>query len=126
MTQDAGAAPARQAESLTAALNLAGAPRILGRVLRFPMRYRWRFALACGSSLAATIFNLAIPRLLGWSVDQAHSLLQQAPGNAQSGVLSHLALMGALLVVAAAGRGFTQMVAGYQSQFIAQAVGRDL
>lgn len=110
--------------SLTAALNLAGAPRILGRVLRFALHYRWRFALAALTSLTAALFNLAIPRLLGWSVDQAHTLLQHA--GAQAEVLAQLVHIGLLLVMAAAARGFAQMVAGYQAQYIAQAVGRDL
>jgi len=114
------------AENLTAALNLAGAPRILGRVLGFAIHYRWRFAVAAGTSLAATLFNLAIPRLLGWSVDQSLTLLHHADGTPQGAVLTRLAYIGALLVAVAAARGFAQMVAGYQSQYIAQGVGRDL
>jgi ATP-binding cassette, subfamily B, multidrug efflux pump len=111
--------------NLIAELNLAGAPRILGRVLGFALRYRWRFVVAGGSSLAAALFNLAIPRLLGWSVDQAHALLQHEAAP-QRAVLALLAHIGLLLVAAAGARGFAQMVAGYQSQYIAQAVGRDL
>jgi ATP-binding cassette, subfamily B, multidrug efflux pump len=128
MTQQSLSAPAPHlpAENLTAALNLAGAPRILRRVLGFAIRYRWRFAVAAGSSLAATLFNLAIPRLLGWSVDQSLALLQHADGAAPDAVLTRLAYIGALLVAVSAARGFAQMVAGYQSQFIAQGVGRDL
>ncbi len=114
------------ARNLTTALNLAGAPRILGRVLGFALHYRWRFAVAGLTSLAATMFNLAIPRLLGWAVDQAHALLQHAAGTPQGAVLTRLVTIGLLLVAAAAARGFAQMVAGYQSQYIAQAVGRDL
>jgi ATP-binding cassette subfamily B multidrug efflux pump len=114
------------AGGLTAALHLTNAPRILKRVLGFALCYRWRFALAGLSSLAATLFNLAIPRLLGWSVDQAHALLQHTAGTPQGAVLARLGDMGLLLVAAAGARGFAQMVAGYQSQYIAQAVGRDL
>jgi ATP-binding cassette subfamily B protein len=126
VTHFARAARTDQTDSLTAALNLSGAPRILGRVLGFALRYRWRFALAGFTSLAATMFNLAIPRLLGWSVDQAHALLQSDAGTAQAAVLARLLDMGLLLLAMAVARGLTQMVAGYQSQYIAQAVGRDL
>jgi ATP-binding cassette subfamily B protein len=107
-------------------VNFAGAPQILGRILRLALLYRWRFALAGFTSLSATLFNLAIPRLLGWAVDQAHALLLHANGAPQAVILRHLSLMGLLLVAAAAGRGLMQMVAGYQAQYIAQAVGRDL
>lgn len=116
----------KDADGLAAALNLTGAPKILGRILGFALRYRWRFALAAFTSLSGTLFNLAIPRLLGWSVDQAHNLLLHAAGPLSGAVLARLGDMGLLLVAAAAGRGLSQMVAGYQSQFIAQGVGRDL
>ena len=116
----------KDADGLAAAVNLTGAPKILGRILGFALRYRWRFALAAFTSLAGTLFNLAIPRLLGWSVDQAHNLLLHAAGPLSGAVLARLGDMGLLLVAAAAGRGLSQMVAGYQSQFIAQGVGRDL
>ena len=118
--------PDAPSSSLTAELNLVGAPRSLGRILRFALHYRWRFVLAAFTSLAATLFNLVIPRLLGWSVDQAHALLQHTAGTPSGAILSRLAEMGLLLVAASTGRGLTQMVAGYQSQNIAQAVGRDL
>jgi ATP-binding cassette subfamily B multidrug efflux pump len=112
--------------SLAKELNLSGAPQILGRVMRYALHYRWRFAVAGSCSLAATLFSLAIPRLLGWSVDQAHAMLQHAGGTPQGAIVSRLAYIGFFLVAAAAARGFAQMVAGYQSQYIAQAVGRDL
>jgi ATP-binding cassette subfamily B protein len=125
-TSDPAAIPLQTGSLLAKELNLAGAPEILGRVLRFALHYRWRFALATFTSVAATLFNLAIPRLLGWSVDQAHMLLSAHVSISAGPVLSRLAHMGALLVAVAACRGFMQMIAGYQSQFIGQAVGRDL
>ncbi len=117
------AVPRLNAEALRT-LNLSHAPQILARVLGFALRYRWRFALATATSLLATLFNLAIPRLLGWAVDQAQSLRPGLlPDNALLGRLTETAL---LLVAVAALRGVTQMVSGFHSQFIAQAVGRDL
>jgi len=107
------------------ALNLDGAPQILGRILKFALHYRWRFALAGLTSLLATLFNLAIPRLLGWSVDQAQTLLRSSTLHADA-LLPRLTETALLLVAATALRGLTQMVAGFQAQYIAQAVGRDL
>lgn len=102
-----------------------GGWKILARVIGFVLRYRWRFALATVTSLAASIFNLAIPRLLGRSVDAAHSL---AKGDvAQSDIATHiLAVTSILLLAAASLRGLSQMISGYQSEYIGQAVGRDL
>jgi ATP-binding cassette subfamily B multidrug efflux pump len=106
-------------------LNLSGAHRILGRVLKYALRYRWRFVVATLASLFATVFNLAIPRLLGWSVDQAHALLRHGAVH-DSATLPELTDTALLLIAATALRGLTQMVAGFQSQYIGQAVGRDL
>jgi ATP-binding cassette subfamily B protein len=93
--------------------------------LRFAFVYRWRFALATLTSLLATFFNLAMPRLLGWSVDQAHTLLRQGAVHADA-TFATLATTAFLLVAAAALRGLTQMISGFQSEYIGQSVGRDL
>ena len=106
-------------------LDLSGASGILGRVLRLALVYRWRFAIATLTSLLATFFNLAMPRLLGWSVDHAHTLLRQGAAHADA-TLSALAYTAVLLVAAAALRGLTQMISGFQSEYIGQSVGRDL
>jgi ATP-binding cassette subfamily B protein len=106
-------------------LNLDGAPQILARILKFALHYRWRFAMAAFTSLLATLFNLAIPRLLGWSVDQAQTVLRSGALHAHV-LLPRLIETALLLVAATALRGLTQMVAGFQAQYIAQAVGRDL
>jgi len=101
------------------------APGILARVLRLALVYRWRFALATLTSLAATVFNLAMPRLLGRSVDQAHSLLRSHAGHSNEAIRA--LLITALLVFGAAAlRGLLQMISGFQGEYIGQAVGRDL
>jgi ATP-binding cassette subfamily B multidrug efflux pump len=66
-----------------------------------------------------------MPRLLGWAVDQAHSLLTDVGGDSEK-ALSGLRSTALLLIGTAALRGFTQMISGFQSEFIAQNVGRDL
>ena len=106
-------------------LDLQTAPRILARVLGLALRYRGRFILATLTSLGATIFNIAIPRLLGVAVDRADALLRQGPVQAEA-ALQALTLSGGLLIGAAALRGLLQMVSGFQSEYIGQSVGRDL
>lgn len=107
-------------------LGLAGAPQILGRIARFAFHYRLRVLAAIVASLLATLFNLSIPRLLGWAVDQGNILLQRHDAVSAGNVLRHLSLTGLMLVAAASCRGLAQMVANYQSQYVGQAVGRDL
>jgi len=106
-------------------LDLRGAPRILGRVLRLAWRYRRRFVLATVTSLLATVFNLAMPRLLGWSVDQVHALLREGAMNYNAAMLE-LTGIAVLLVTTAALRGLMQMISGFQGEYIGQSVGRDL
>ena len=104
---------------------LRDAPRILGRVLRLALLYRWRFALATASSLGASFFNLAVPLLLGRSVDQAHTMMLANSGYS-SGALRALFTTALLVLGATTLRGLLQMISGFQSEYIGQSVGRDL
>jgi ATP-binding cassette, subfamily B, multidrug efflux pump len=106
-------------------LDLQGAPQILGRILRLALRYRWRFAVATITSLFATVFNMAVPRLIGHAVDQAHALLGHGAADARATLVA-LSATAFLLVLAAGLRGVTQMISGFQSEALGQAVGRDL
>jgi ATP-binding cassette subfamily B multidrug efflux pump len=97
----------------------------LGRVVRLALRYRWRFGVATAAGLAATLFNLATPHLLGQAVDQAQHLLRRGaiePGTALRG----LSVTAAALLAVSIGRGLSQMAAGYQSETLGQQVARDL
>ncbi len=105
-------------EQVGDAIDLAALPNILGRVLSLAWRYWPRFILALAAALGATIFTLAIPRLLGAAVDRVHLF-----SGADSFALWRLA---ALLLGASALRGIATMVAGYQSEVIAQNVACDL
>ena len=124
-TQAGSAAPAATRSDPADDSDLSGAPQILWRILGFAFVYRWRFAIATLTSLLAAFFNLAMPRLLGWSVDQAHTLLRQGAAHADATLLA-LGYTAFLLVAAAALRGLTQMISGFQSEYIGQSVGRDL
>ncbi|WP_246721724.1 ABC transporter ATP-binding protein [Methylosinus sp. H3A] len=81
--------------------------------------------MATITSLLASVFNVAIPRLLGRSVDAAHAL---TTGNSVESeeTVQFLAALAGLLLAAATLRGLFQMISGYLSEFIAHAYGRDL
>ncbi|HEY5893948.1 MAG TPA: ABC transporter ATP-binding protein [Chthoniobacterales bacterium] len=101
------------------------APQIIGRILRDVLKYKGRLAVATATSLGATFFNLAMPRLLGWSVDQTHKLVLGGSVHANA-ALPALTCTALLLVGAATLRGLLQMVSGFQSEIIGQSVGSDL
>ena len=104
-------------EDVMDAIDLKALPNVLGRILGLAWRYWPRLLLVIGAALAATVFTLAIPRLLGAAVDRAHGL---AHGPAALWPLAGLLLAAATL------RGLTTMVAGYQSEAVAQRVACDL
>lgn len=106
-------------------IDLHAASAILGRILRLALRYPWRFALALSASLGAAVFNLAMPRLLGQAVDEAHSLLGRGADASEEAKAALLVTAG-LTLGAASLRGLLQMISGFQSEFIGQSVGRDL
>lgn len=111
----------------TSILDIRSAPRIVVRILGLLSGYRWRLLLATGASLGATVFNLAVPRLLGISVDQAHALVSEGAHGGETDILLPALTGTALLLVGAtAMRGLLQMISGYQSEYIGQLVGSDL
>ncbi|MCG2842436.1 ABC transporter ATP-binding protein/permease [Sandaracinobacter sp. RS1-74] len=97
------------------------APRTLRRVVSLAGPYRLRFTLAMAACLVAALANLALPLLLGHSVDQVSHI---HPGDAfEPGPLLWTA---GLLLLATATRGLFQMIAGYQAETVGQNIGRDL
>ena len=97
----------------------------LGRVVGLALCYRWRFALATGAGLAATVFNLTTPRLLGRAVDQAQHLLRRGAIDPHA-ALRGLSITALALLAVSIARGLSQMIAGYQSEALGQQVARDL
>lgn len=71
--------------------------------------------------LGAALANLALPILLGQAVDEIGAL---TPGTGSG--TGPLVWTAALLLLATAGRGVLQMVAGYQAETVGQNIGRDL
>lgn len=106
-------------ERLLDAVDLKALPRILRRILRAALDYPARLSLMIGALLVATLFSLAIPRLLGQAVDRIHAL---RPGGDVHGLWP----IAALLVAASAARGLATMVAGYQSEALGQRIAYDL
>lgn len=123
--EKSGPSPGPHDESPSLDVGLGAGLRIIGRIMGLVLRYRWRFALATAASLSASIFNLAIPHFLGRAVDTAYSLLRNQL-DASSLASNPLASIALFLFGAATMRGLFQMIAGFQSEFIAQAVGADL
>jgi ATP-binding cassette subfamily B protein len=105
--------------------DLGAARQVIGRIMGLVGKYRWRFALATATSLGASIFNLALPHLLGRSVDAAHSLVLDRPTSPE-GALHALTYFAVLVLGAATMRGLLQMVSGFQSEVIGQNIGSDL
>jgi len=107
------------------AIDLVSMPRILGRILAIAAHHPRALVLAVGATLGSTLFSIAMPRLLGHAVDQAHILLKAGAANAKDAGTA-LAVTAALLIGAAALRGLLQMVSGFKGEWIAQKVSYEL
>jgi len=99
--------------------------RTLARVVGLALRHRVRFAVATGAGLLATLFNLAVPRLLGHAVDQAQALLKRGAAEPQA-ALRALGVTALVLLAASAARGVAQMVSSFHGETLGQQVARDL
>ncbi|MSO80407.1 MAG: ABC transporter ATP-binding protein [Alphaproteobacteria bacterium] len=98
---------------------------VLWRILRLAFRYKWRLSVAVGAAIAAAVFHLAVPRLLGHAVDGALGLLgSEAVGRAVArGALVDAALV--LLAVAMLRGAFT-LVHNYNGESISHLIAYDL
>jgi ATP-binding cassette subfamily B protein len=99
------------------------AHQILSRVIAMALRYRGRFAVATVANLAASVFNLAVPWLLGIAVDRALAL---ARGRTPEHGMRDIVLIAILVLLCSASRGGLQMAASYNGEWIGQSVARDL
>ncbi|CAN5544947.1 ABC transporter ATP-binding protein [soil metagenome] len=100
-------------------------PRVLQRIVGLAFHYPWLVSLAMAASLGAALASLALPRLLGRAVDQAHGLLIQ--GAAHAGEARHALLVTAAFVIGATlVRGAMTMWSGYLGELVSQKVGHDL
>ncbi len=100
-------------------------PRVLQRIVVLAFNYPWLVALAMLCSLGAALASLALPRLLGLAVDQAHSLLTLGAAHADQ-TQKALLLSAALVIGATIVRGAMTMWSGYLGELVSQKVGHDL
>ncbi|MDO8378027.1 ABC transporter ATP-binding protein [Phenylobacterium sp.] len=100
-------------------------PRVLQRIVVLAFNYPWLVALAMLCSLGAALASLALPRLLGLAVDQAHSLLTLGAAHADQ-TQKALLLSAALVIGVTIVRGAMTMWSGYLGELVSQKVGHDL
>ncbi len=101
------------------------APKVIPRIVRLAFNYPWLLAAAIATSLGSALASLALPRLLGRAVDQAHDLLVQGAGHADL-ARKALWLTAGLVIVATIVRGLMTMLSGYLGEYVSQRVGYDL
>ena len=107
-------------------MDVAALPRVIPRILALAFNQRRsRAAMAVLASVAATIFSILLPKLLGGAVDQAHHLLGAGAGRADA-ARQALWLTAGLIVGAASLRGLLTMVSGFQFESISQTLGYEL
>ena len=99
--------------------------RVLWRILKLALAYRWQFAVAIGATLIAALFQLTIPQLLGNAVDEALGLLgAQAVDRAVARAAlidTALLLLGASLL-----RGLFTLIHNYLGEAIGHRIAYDL
>ena len=101
------------------------APKVIPRIVRLAFNYPWLLAAAMATSLGSALASLALPRLLGRAVDQAHDLLIQGAAHADL-ARKALWLTAALVIAATIVRGVMTMLSGYLGEYVSQKVGYDL
>ena len=121
-----GAAAAGPAEfSDKAKVDVSAMPRVLQRIVILAFRYPGLMALAMLTSLGSAVASLALPKLLGGAVDQAHHLL--VGSHVDADLARHaLLLSGGLVIAATVVRGLMTMLSGYLGEYVSQKVGYDL
>lgn len=115
--------PERRGATLSDAqtVDVSAMPAVLARIAGLALRYPARVALAVITALFATAASLALPRLLGRSVDQALHLA------AHPDAARHALLVSAgLVILATTLRGLLTAAAGYQGEYLSQRVAYDL
>ena len=97
---------------------------VLYRITAIAFRHRARMAIAIGSTIIASVFQLYIPQYLGLAVDQAQGLLAGATAGISERAETEAALFttAILLLVAAVGRGLFTMMQNYQGEAVGQLI----
>lgn len=109
------------AQSDAQTVDVSAMPAVLARIAGLALRYPARLTLAVVTALLGTVASLALPRLLGRSVDQALHLAAH-PDAARRALL----ISAALVILATTLRGLLTAAAGYQGEYLSQRVAYDL
>lgn len=98
---------------------------ILMRISAMAFRHRWRMAIAIIATIAAAIFQLFVPQLIGSAVDQVQVILEGrgAPGE---DAMAGLYVTAALLFGSAVLRGVFTMLQNYLGEAVGQIIGYEL
>ena len=122
-----GGAAAAEPEAFSdkAKVDVSQMPRVLQRIVILAFRYPGLMALAMLTSLGSAVASLALPKLLGGAVDQAHHLLAGAHVDAGA-ARQALWISAALVIAATVARGLLTMLSGYLGEYVSQKVGYDL
>ena len=129
MSSSAGASPSLDPNRIYRGLDAPpvsrGDLRVLRRIVGLVLKYKGRVALAVAATLAAAVFQLSIPRLLGGAVDEALGLLgsQSVDREVARAALFDTAL---LLLGASMLRGLFTLVHNYLGEAIGHRVSYDL
>ena len=99
--------------------------RILWRIIRLSLRYRFRVIVAISATVLAAAFQLAIPPLLGNAVDSALGLLRGGAAEVEAArdALTYAAL---LLLGASVLRGVFTLIHNYSGEAIGHLLSYDL
>jgi len=99
--------------------------RILWRIIRLSLRYRFRVIVAISATVVAAAFQLAIPPLLGNAVDSALGLLRGGAAEVEAArdALTYAAL---LLLGASVLRGVFTLIHNYSGEAIGHLLSYDL
>jgi ATP-binding cassette subfamily B protein len=97
------------------------APATLRRIAVLGLEHPWRLTFAALAIIAANVFALWVPKLLGAAVDHAGALLAHGPAHADA-ARTALFQTGLLILVAGLMRGLLTALFGYQSEYVSQSV----
>jgi len=105
--------------------NIGSDAQILWRIVRLCLRYRGRVAIAVGATLIASLFQLAVPQLLGDAVDGALDLLDNETASAAA-ARNTLLITAGLLLGASVLRGLFTLIHNYTGEAVGHMMASDL
>ena len=99
--------------------------QILWRIILLAMKYRSYAVIAIGTTLIASLLQLAVPQLLGAAVDDALGLLGTSNESASS-IRESLVQTALLLLVVSILRGFFTLIHNYTGEAVGHMIAYDL